>query len=105
MVSKQKSRFNEMKHLPHVGICNDWSQVVNVGKFCSCLHSCGYPFVVVLLVMKLLGTEYPLNLVRDGSIGVVAEIVSDKLGTRMSHLHHYSPNIGADLITASGQQT
>ena len=57
---------------PHVRVGNDGSQVVNVWHFCACLRGRLPSLVIVLLVVQLLSTEYPVHLVRDSRVRVVS---------------------------------
>lgn len=61
-------------NVPGITIRNDWSQIISVGGSLSLFRSHLSPRVPLFPVMHGLGLEQTLDLVRDGIVGIIAEI-------------------------------
>lgn len=62
------------EHTPHVRVSNDRSQVIDVRCLRTGFRRHVEAFIVVLLVVKLLGSEQAFDLVRNSSVRVVPGI-------------------------------
>ena len=59
---------------PSISVGDDGHEIVYVRHLGTLLGRCGPAFVIVLLVVELLGTEDPVDLIRNGSVWVVPEV-------------------------------